>query len=65
MGLFDEINARFSENLQRHGHSLADPDAGDASARDHPAVSSGPSRISISRRMRASGSGSDWFMASR
>lgn len=27
MGLFDEINARFSENLQRHGHYLTDPDA--------------------------------------
>ena len=27
MDLFDEIDARFSEILQRHGHSLADPDA--------------------------------------
>jgi hypothetical protein len=27
MGLFDEINARISENLRRHGHYLTDPHA--------------------------------------
>ena len=27
MSLFDQINARFSENLQHHGHYLTDPHA--------------------------------------
>lgn len=27
MGLFDDINTRISENLQRHGHYLTDPHA--------------------------------------
>ena len=27
MSLFDPINARFSENLQHHGHYLTDPHA--------------------------------------
>jgi hypothetical protein len=27
MGLFDDINARFSANLQHHGHYLTDPHA--------------------------------------
>jgi hypothetical protein len=29
MSLFDQINARISENLQRHGHYLTDPHASD------------------------------------
>ena len=29
MGHFDDINARISENLQRHGHYLTDPHAAD------------------------------------
>jgi hypothetical protein len=27
MGLFDDINTRISENLERHGHYLTDPHA--------------------------------------
>jgi hypothetical protein len=27
MGLFDDINARISENLEHHGHYLTDPHA--------------------------------------
>jgi len=29
MGLFDDINGRINENLQRHGHYLTDPRAAD------------------------------------